>query len=289
MRRRLGRRFGRAIDPWFDALPTVLGGLAERWELEWDTVIERGSMSVVVRCRTGDGRRAVLKVSPDHERIAAEASALASWSSTPSVPACSVDERRSAPDRGRRARDAADLADDPSIESLAQLLRSLHGHGVPDPRYRPVADRIAHLFDSGRKNYGRRPDLAALVPAELYERGRRSAMRLAAAASAIALLHGDLTPVNVLDGGDRGLVAIDPAPCVGDPAFDTVDLIFWRSGDVETVALRAQELAPAVGAEPARVVDWCIAFAAMVALELAEAPAGSSAQIEHLLALASRA
>jgi streptomycin 6-kinase len=30
-----------------------------------------------------------------------------------------------------------------------------------------------------------------------------------------------LTPSSILDGGaERGLVAIDPAPCLGDPAFD---------------------------------------------------------------------
>ena len=55
------------------------------------------------------------------------------------------------------------------------------------------------------------------------------------------LLHGDLTPVNVLDGGvERGLVAIDPAPCVGDPAFDAIDLVLWRADDAATIATRAE-------------------------------------------------
>src|SRR5207244_6991691 len=73
LRLRLGRRFGSAIDAWFDALPGVLGDLADRWVLEWGTLIQRGSMSVVIRCRTADGRPAVLKASPDRERIAQEA------------------------------------------------------------------------------------------------------------------------------------------------------------------------------------------------------------------------
>ena len=84
------------------------------------------------------------------------------------------------------------------------------------------------------------------------------------------LLHGDLTPVNVLDGGERGLVAIDPAPCVGDPAFDLVDLVFWRAGDVATIEQRAAELAHGIGADPGRTRAWCAAFAGMVALEIAE-------------------
>ena len=63
----------------------------------------------------------------------------------------------------------------PKLESLVALLTSLHGDGVPDPLYRPVADHIAYLFDSGMKNYERRPDLAELIPPELYARGRESA------------------------------------------------------------------------------------------------------------------
>src|SRR3981081_1443896 len=64
LRLRLGRRFGSAIDAWFAALPAGLDDLAERWDIEWDAVIQRGSMSVVIRCRAGDGRRAVLKRLP---------------------------------------------------------------------------------------------------------------------------------------------------------------------------------------------------------------------------------
>nr|WP_225882432.1 aminoglycoside phosphotransferase family protein [Streptomyces aureocirculatus] len=37
------------------------------------------------------------------------------------------------------------------------------------------------------------------------------------------LLHGDLHLGNVLDGGQRGLMAIDPKACAGDPCFDAVD------------------------------------------------------------------
>ena len=78
LRLRLARRFGSAIDPWFDALPAVLKDLAERWDLECGALIQRGSMSVVIRCRTADGGPAVLKASPERERVAHEAAALAS-------------------------------------------------------------------------------------------------------------------------------------------------------------------------------------------------------------------
>ena len=104
----------------------------------------------------------------------------------------------------------------------------------------------------------------------LYERGRARATRMARDAVPAVLLHGDLTPSNILDGGpERGLVAIDPAACVGDAAFDAVDLIMWRAEDQVTVTARAGALAAETGADPERTVAWCVAFAAMNALELA--------------------
>jgi len=291
LRLRLGRRFGSAIDAWFDALPAVLSDLAEHWDIEWGTLIQRGSMSVVIRCRA-DGRQAVLKASPERERVAHEAAALARWK-TVHVPAVlAVDESVGALliEAIEPGTPLVESAAYPRLESLVALLTSLHEDGVPDPLYRPVADHIAYLFDSGRKNYERRPDLAELIPPELYARGRQLAMRLAADGAPTVLLHGDLTPVNVLDGGaERGLVAIDPAPCLGDPAFDAIDLVFWRAEDAETIAVRAEQLAPAVGADPTRLLDWCAAFAGMVALEIAEASDSAHKQVESLAALASRA
>src|SRR5881409_1472290 len=211
LRLRLGRRFGSAVDAWFDALPAVLGDLAERWDIEWGALIQRGNMSVVIRCRTADGRPAVLKASPERERLAHEAAALASWK-TRHVPAVlAVDESVGALliEAIEPGTPLVESAAYPRLENLVALLTSLHEDGVPDPLYRPVADHIAYLFDSGRKNYEKRPDLAELIPPELYARGRQLAMRLAADGAPTVLLHGDLTPVNVLDGGaERGLVAI---------------------------------------------------------------------------------
>jgi streptomycin 6-kinase len=291
LRERLGRRYGSGIDRWFGELPGVLEELAERWDVEWGALIQRGSMAVVIRCQTADGRAAVLKVSPDRERLAHEAAALARWR-TPHVPAVlCVEERVGALmiEAIEPGTPLAELEGSPSMESVACLLTSLHTNAVPDPVYGPVAARITHLFDSGRKLYEWKPDLVELVSPERYERSRELALGLAAEGSATVLLHGDLTPANVLDGGlKRGLVAIDPAPCLGDPAFDAVDLVLWRAEDAEAIATRAEELAPAIGADPGRLLDWCAAFAGMVALEIAERPGGSREQVEPFLVLAAR-
>lgn len=291
LRSRLGRRFGHEVGPWLDALPQTLRDLAERWEIEFGSLIQRGSFSVVIRCRTAEGRSAVLKVSPEQSRIRDEAAALARWTTAHVPVVYAVDE-----DAGALLIEAiepgtplVESPDYPSTGSLASLMRSLHADGSPDPAYRPVAERIAYLFESSRKLYEWKPDLVELISPDLYERSRNLALRLAAEASAAVLMHGDLTPVNVLDGGKaRGLVAIDPAPCIGDPAFDAIDLVLWRAGDVETIVRRIDELAPVLGCDSGRLLDWCAAFAGIVALEAAEASSGSSAQLQPLLELASR-
>src|SRR5947207_1906189 len=78
-RQRLKARFGSGVETWLDELPRVLIDLAQRWAFELGASIPRGSVSVVFRGRMPDGRRVVLKASPDHARLALEAAALAIW------------------------------------------------------------------------------------------------------------------------------------------------------------------------------------------------------------------
>jgi streptomycin 6-kinase len=101
--------------------------------------------------------------------------------------------------------------------------------------------------------------------ADALERGGRAAMALAAEPAPAVLLHGDLHPGNVLDGGPRrGLVAIDPRPCVGDPALDAVDWVFHRVRP-DAWASRSRALAAALGCDRDRLWRWCAALAAMLA------------------------
>ena len=281
-------RFGAEVAPWFDELPDLLRALAASWRIELGAPIPRGSVSVVIRCRLQDGRRGVLKVSPDRARIATEAAGLESWT-TPHTPAVlALDEGLGALlleaiEPGTPLVDSAY----PSLESVAELLTSLHTDGVPDPSFPPLEQRVAYLFDSSTKLYSAHPELAERVPPELYERGRRLATQLAADAAPTVLLHGDLTPSNILDGGERrGLVAIDPAPCLGDAAFDAIDLVLWQTDEIATIERRADELAAAMGASPERLLAWCTAFAAMTALELAASPDAPRERIEAVAALA---
>jgi streptomycin 6-kinase len=289
---RMVARFGSAAEAWCDALPAVLEDLARRWRVELGAPIPRGSMSVVFHCRTADGRAAVLKASPDRARIGYEAAALQGWhtSHTPAVYA--FDERLGAllieaiePGTPLVVSSAY-----PALARVAELVGSLHADGVPDPSYPTVGYRVDHLFDSSETLYARYPETAALVRPELHDRGRRLATTLAADAAPSVLLHGDLTPSNILDGGARrGLVAIDPAACLGDPAFDAVDMVLWQAEDLRVIEARARRLAATSGLDAERVLGWCTAFAAMNALEIAARAGSRHPHVETLLALAEQA
>jgi streptomycin 6-kinase len=285
-------RFGAGIATWFDELPDLLRTLVGQWEIELGSPIPRGSVSVVVRCRLRDGRRGVLKVSPDRARLADEAAALESWATPHTPTVLALDEELGA--LLLEAIEPGTALDEstvyPSLESVAELLTSLHRDGTPDPSYPPLERRVVYLFDSSTKLYAADPELAERVPTELYERGRRLATRLAADGAPTVLLHGDLTPSNILDGGERrGLVAVDPAPCLGDASFDAIDLVLWQAAEVETIETRSEELAAAMGASPKRLLAWCTAFAAMTALELAASPDAPRERVDAVVALAARA
>jgi streptomycin 6-kinase len=293
VRERLTARFGPGIGSWLAELPDALGAIAERWQLARGRIVPRGSMSVVIRCETLDGRPAVLKVSPDRARLANEGAALRRWTTVHTPAVLAVDD-----ELGALLIEAIEpgipLIESlvyPDVETAAELLNSLHANGVPDQSYPTLAQRVKYLFDSGTKPYERRSGLLELVPPELYERGRRLATRLAESNSPVALLHGDLTPSNILDGGpQRGLVAIDPAPCLGnDLAFDAIDLLLWQANDVDAIATRAESLAPSIGSDTSHLFDWCVAFAAMVALESAESPTSEPTRVQTYLMLAARA
>ncbi len=68
------------------------------------------------------------------------------------------------------------------------------------------------------------------------------------------LLHGDFDERNLLVCASRGLCAVDPLPCVGDPAYDAA---YWvhanrRSGR----RARLEGILAATGLPRGRVRDW---------------------------------
>jgi streptomycin 6-kinase len=284
-------RFGREVEVWFEELPALLATLAERWGFELGPPIPRGSVSTVFRCQMAEGRPAVLKTSPDRTRLVMEARALTAWGGPQTPTVIAFDEQLGALliEAIEPGTPLIDSSAYPPMETIAELLHSLHEAHVPRASYPTLKQRVDALFNSSMKLYDRHPELTAVVAVDLYERERSLAVRLAHDDAPDVLLHGDLTPSNILDGGpERGLVAIDPAPCLGGAAFDAIDLILWRADDLDTIEARIEGLADVTYLDPERLLAWCWAFAGMNALELASQGNSPRDRLETLRTLASR-
>ena len=133
------------------------------------------------------------------------------------------------------------------------------------------------------------PRIGGRISHTTWHRALDRCRRLLATEPTRVLLHGDLHLGNVLDAGPtRGLLAIDPKVCIGDPCFDAVDYLLAAAGssaDQNAVATRCQSLAAANGLDPDRLHAWCRAIAPVTAVSLIPT-AGSQPAVAELLALA---
>jgi streptomycin 6-kinase len=290
VRARLLARFGAEAEPWFDQLPELLARLGDAWGITYREAVPRGSVSVVMRCQTVDGTPVVLKATPDRSRLALETKALLAWTGerTPEVLRSDEDAGALLIEEIRPGASLAESGASPDTAAIATLTSALHRSDVLDGSFPDIARRVDYLFSASAKLYERTPGLERIVPRDVYERGHRQAMRLSHDSDRRVLLHGDLTPANILDGGAQGWIAIDPAPCLGDPAFDLIDLLMWRADEAATIKARSEELAVATSNDADRMLAWCSAFAAMTAMEQASGGAAASDAIAAALELASR-
>ena len=247
---------------------------------------------MVLPCESDDGELLVLKLAPDLKIAVDEATALDAWMACRHV----VTLHDADLDRGalllERVLPGTRLADEPDrwpLEEVCPVLSGLWqeptglGAGSVLPQLR---ERAEFVFGMTQRRLDLHPAVSRRVPPELVERSRRLASALAVEGP-VRLLHGDLHAGNVLRGGDRcGLVAIDPRPCLGDPAFDAVDWVLADGGSEQAVQQRIAWLAGHLeGLDPGRAWAWCQATAVVIAVTLLISR-GEDPASEEMLAIA---
>jgi len=129
------------------------------------------------------------------------------------------------------------------------------------------------------------PAVAARLHRSDFERALDEYGHLVGHAVADVLLHGDLHLGNVLDGGPRGLVAIDPMACVGDPCSDAVDYVLHGAGRSDGMEYRLHALSTEARLDAGRLYAWCRVVAAATAIQ-ALRHGGQERVVDELLALA---
>lgn len=263
-RARLVDRFGPQVGPWCDALPTLVARLTERWGL---TVVEArpGNTGRTLMCRGTEGESRVLKLCPDQEVATGEATALLTWAGLSRVvQVLDTDLEEGAvlleglePGTQLNGRGA----DVPWTE-VGDLLAQLHSVPAPRAQFPSLATRVGQMFELAERRL-RGSAAEPRLPLDLLHHARAWAEDLATGGP-VALLHGDLHPGNVLDAGPaRGIVAIDPRPCLGDPAFDAVD---WALLPMAAGGTLDDGVTKLPGLDADRVRAWCAALAPLVAM-----------------------
>lgn len=270
-RERMVRRFGPGVLAWAEGVDARAQALAAAWALRLGAPFATGNTSrTIAATRIADGAPVVLKLVPEPALVAAEALALRAWAATGAAPALlEVTDDALLVERILPGTRLVDRAAPATVAEVAALVGALHA--TPPPGGLPtLGERLGFVYAIAARR-GADPALVA--------RGRAAALALAGDGGPAALLHGDLHAGNVLDGGPvRGLVAIDPRPCVGDPLFDLVDWVL-HDGDPTQ---RARALAAATGRDPQRLLAWTRA-AAVLAGPAVLGRAGAQERVSALL------
>lgn len=103
----------------------------------------------------------------------------------------------------------------------------------------------------------------------ILHRSADAARMLLATAAEPVVLHGDIHHENVLDGGARGWLAIDPKGLLGERGFDYANILC--NPDIETAGAPARLragvaiIAREAGLEPSRILNWALAYAGLSA------------------------
>ena len=261
-------RFGPEAGGWLDEVPALAARLASRWGLVLGDLFESGASSVVLRCQWPDGTPAVLKLSPDRALLTKQVEMLRVFASSGRVPAVlSADAEAGAMvlEEVRPGTVAEDLPQTSLPQQWGGLLAALHGVAPPARWPWDLRGRC----DEAIARIGRRlaePAIGARIDEATWRRTTERAAALLDTQARLVLLHGDLHLGNVLDGGpSRGLVAIDPKACIGDPCFDAVDYVVAGAGH-EGVEVRCQRVAIACGLDGDRLYAWSRVIAPMFAI-----------------------
>lgn len=275
---------------WLARLPEVCGRLSELWGIRLGEPYPESNISWVAPAE-GASVPAVLKVpmpATIQVRTLAgdfrghEADALQAWDGVGATLLLANDEstgamlvERCVPGGTLDAVPDPDAAD----EIAAHLLTQLHRPAGEDDGFPRLGSRARQLAEElpGRFEQAGRPFDEWLVR-EAVE----TLVELSSCDGPSVLLHGDAHHHNVLASDREPWLAIDPLPMVGDAAYDSVQYLLFRKGDLQdpasewgTVISRFCRLA-GVGEE--RVTAWT--FARLVSDALAACEVGR--QVEDL-------
>jgi streptomycin 6-kinase len=151
-------------------------------------------------------------------------------------------------------------ADIEAAEILADTVARLHV-----PRRGPIPSALTQLEDQFASLFERAQEHPLLA------RCASVARQLLASQRDVVPLHGDLHHANVLDGGARGWLAIDPKALIGERTYETANLLTnpWPHAAIVDDAGRMRRLAELYGVRldlaAGRILAFSLAHAGLSA------------------------
>jgi streptomycin 6-kinase len=226
--------------PNLEALERVAQEVAAEWGLELGEPFVLARYSYVAPA----GGDAVLKVTPPEDDEAdEEADALELWDGEGAVRLLRSDRPRRVLllERARPGEDISELPDEEATAIAVEVGWKL---------WRPAADPFRWIGDHVPRWLEDNPSELTSLARELYaslEVGRRS------------LVHGDFHHHNILRS-DRGPVAIDPKPMLGEPEFDVPSFLWNPLPYRMTLDVTERRLAAfaAAGLDEERMRTWAV-------------------------------
>jgi streptomycin 6-kinase len=249
-----------AAQRWLDRLPRAIEAHAGRWGLELDRMLAGGRLSACVAGRDRAGHAVVLKLptAPGTGRL--EAEALQVWSDCP-VPQIYRHDARTGVFAMERIVPGTPVAGG-DADAVARVLRSLHAAGAAVVGSRRFPPLRAALDDRLRRAAQRCALPGNEIGRALHARAAAELATPPPAGRPQVLLHGDFQAKNLLEGGDGAVWAIDPLPCIGDPAFDAATWSVLCTSP-EPIGARVERIARALACDPAPIGEWAAVLCAL--------------------------
>lgn len=265
------RVHGAAGIEWLARLPAILDACCQQWRLTLGPPFGPLSYHYVAPGLRDDSLPVVVKACSPTREFDQEAAALRLFDGAGCARLLATDRKRQVlllerlqPGQLLRA-----LPDDTTRTRIAAgVMRSLW-RPVPARHPFPTLAAWGHGFQRLRRRYG---GGTGPLPRSLVAEAERLFAALDASTHWRIVLHGDLHHDNILAGGPRGWLAIDPKGVVGDPVYETATFLrnclpLRLPGDEASAVLarRITIFADELGVEPARIRAWGIAHAVLSA------------------------
>lgn len=255
-----------AVDGWFERLPAMLETWCAAWEITLSDEVPGSGYNVMAYGESALAGPVVLKMNLPSPEVLSEMESIAQGSGHGIVRLLAADpafaimmlERV---DPGTPLR-VSGLTDQDATAVAADVMRRFWREPARPDNLFALGEWMASLL-----NYPARPTYpVGPIPAHLIDRAIKTAQTLLAMSTDLVLLHGDVHHDNILWGGDRGWVTIDPKGLIGERGFETGTWMHNPMGiglHAEIGAILRERIATfarLLDLDPYRTAQWSFVF-----------------------------